>query len=238
MSWPRVLDAGEAALVVEFADRIDPAANARVMALDAAVTALALPGVVECVPTYRSLMVHLDPLSADADALRTTLLRLAEAAEPVARPARRWRVPVVYGGAFGMDLDDLAARHGLDPAALVAAHAAADYTVAMIGFMPGFAYLAGLDPALATPRRAEPRPRIPAGSVSIGGAQGAIGSLEAPSGWHLLGRTPMRVFMSERDPVFLFAPGDLIRFAPVPEADWPALDAAATAGEPVAEPLP
>jgi KipI family sensor histidine kinase inhibitor len=147
-------------------------------------------------------------------------------------------VPVVYGGEFGIDLDDVAARHGLDPAEVVARHAAPEYRVYMIGFAPGYAYLGGLDPALATPRRETPRMRTPAGTIAVGGVQASVASIEAPSGWHLLGRTPVRAFMPGRDPVFLLRPGDRVRFEPVPASAWDALDRRAQAGELVAEALP
>ncbi len=226
---------GDTALSVEFGDRLDPALNRRVMALDAALRALAPPGVVETVPTYRALTLHLDPLVADLPRLCATLAELAARPAPATAPGRLWRVPVVYGGTFGEDLNSVAAHCGLTPEACIEAHAAGRYTVAMVGFLPGFSYLAGLDPRLEVTRRPEPRLRIPASSISIGGAQTAIGSVEGPSGWHLIGRTPVRPFQPGREPAFLFAPGDRIRFAPVPAADWHALDAAAAAGAPVAE---
>ena len=231
---PRLLDVGEAALCVEFGETVDPALNARVIALDRALAVRAPPGVVETVPTYRSLLVHLDPLVADVGSLKATILELAARPAAATGARRRWIVPVVYGGAHGEDLAALAERHAMSETALVARHAGAVYTVFMIGFMPGFTYLGGLDPALTTPRRPEPRARVPAFSISIGGAQTAIGSLPAPSGWHLLGRTPVRTFLPGRDPVFLFAPGDEIRFDPVGAEAWDTLDARAAVGEPVA----
>jgi KipI family sensor histidine kinase inhibitor len=148
---------------------------------------------------------------------------------------RLWRVPVVYGGAFGIDLAETAERHDLTPAGLIERHAAPVYRVYMIGFLPGFAYLGGLDPAIATPRRTVPRLKTPPGTISIGGVQALVASIEAPSGWHLLGRTPMRNFMPGREPAFLLRPGDRIAFEPIPAARWAALDAAAAAGEWVGE---
>jgi KipI family sensor histidine kinase inhibitor len=231
---PRILACGDAAISVEFGDVIDPALNARVLALDAALAADPVAGVIETVPTYRSLLVHFHPLETDVALLLARIDAACRRAVPPRREVRRWHVPVVYGGAFGMDLDDLAARHGLSPGELVARHAGAVYQVYMIGFMPGFAYLGGLDPALATPRRVEPRMETPAQSVSIGGAQTAISSVAGPSGWHMIGRTPARGFMPGRDPVFLYEAGDEVVFEPIPERDWAALDAAAARREPVA----
>ncbi len=231
----RLLWCGDTALTVEFGDRIDPAVNARVLALDARLREANLPGIVETVPTYRSLTVHLDPLGVDPPALEAVLLDLAARPAPLLPPKRVWRVPVVYGGAFGMDLEEVAAHHGLSPSAVIARHAAPEYRVVMIGFLPGYAYLDGLDPGLALSRRASPRATTPAGTISIGGVQALVASIAAPSGWHLLGRTPVRAFAAGRDPVFLFAPGDGIRFEPTDPARWESLDRAAAAGEPVAE---
>jgi KipI family sensor histidine kinase inhibitor len=235
---PRLLPCGDSAISVDFGDRVDPELNARVIALDAALAAEPLPGIVETVPTYRALMVHVDPVTADLPRLMAHLSRLAARPAAARRAPRRWRVPVVYGGAFGLDLDALAERHAMSAAEVVERHAAAVYTVYMIGFLPGFAYLGGLDPRLATPRREVPRPVIPASSVSIGGAQSAVGSVPGPSGWHLIGRTPARPFLPGRKPLFLFEAGDEISFAPMPADEWERLDAAAARGAPVIEALP
>lgn len=234
MSRVRLLQCGDTALTVEFGSQIDAGSNARVLALDAALAREPLPGLLETVPTYRSLLVVVDPVEADLPALKARLLALADAAEPLKQNHRRWRVPVVYGGEHGMDLEATARTHGLSPDALVERHLAATYSVAMIGFMPGFAYLSGLDAGLATPRRPEPRQKVPSQSVSIGGAQTAISTVEGPSGWHMIGRTPARGFVPGRDPVFLYAPGDEIRFERIAADEWASLDARAAAGEPIA----
>lgn len=232
---PRILPSGDAALMVEFGRSLDEAVNRRVLAFDRAVAAAALPGIVETVPTYRSLLIHYDPLTVDFGALRAALLALAKKPLIPVATTRRWRVPVVYGGAFGIDLEDVAKARGLTPDEVVARHAAGDYFVAMVGFTPGFAYLSGLDPSLATSRRAEPRAQTPPGAIHIGGAQAAIQCLAGPSGWHLLGRTPVRTFHPHRDPVFLIAPGDAVSFYPIAADDFAWLDRAAEHGEPVAE---
>ena len=232
---PRLLPCGDTAFTIEFGTRIDAGASARVLALDAALAERGWPGLLETVPTYRSLTVHLDPLRADpAELGRAVLALAAEALAPV--PSRRlWRIPVVYGGTFGIDLEAVAAHHGLAPEAVIARHSAPEYRVAMIGFLPGYAYLEGLDPGLALSRRPSPRPLTPAGTVSIGGAQALVASIAAPSGWHLLGRTPEKTFVPGREPVFLLQPGDRVRFVPTPPERWDMLAAAAEAGEAVAE---
>jgi KipI family sensor histidine kinase inhibitor len=232
---PRLLACGDTAFTIEFGERIEAPCSARVLALDAALAARALPGIRETVPTYRSLTVHLDPLLADPAELGRLVLALAGEPLAVVPTQRLWRVPVVYGGAFGIDLEAVAAHHGLAPEAVIERHSAPEYRVAMIGFLPGYAYLEGLDPGLALSRQPSPRPVTPAGTISIGGAQALVASIAAPSGWHLLGRTPERTFVPERDPVFLLRPGDRVRFVPTPPDQWDALAAAAEAGEPVAE---
>jgi KipI family sensor histidine kinase inhibitor len=233
---PRVLPCGDAALTVEFGRDIDPLINARVLALDARVSA-GLPGVTEAVPTYRSLLVHYDPAVTDFAALKTALLDLAGDLPQARRDGRLWRIPVVYGGEFGIDLEATAELHGIAADELIRRHAAPVYDVYMIGFLPGFVYLGGLDPSIATSRRETPRPSLPAGNISIGGVQALIASIEAPSGWHMLGRTPVRNFMPGRDPAFIIQPGDRVTFAPIPRERWEPLDRAAEAGELVAEAL-
>lgn len=232
---PRILTCGDGAISVEFGEAIDPELNGRVLALDEIMRNAPPVGVIETVPTYRSLMVHFDPVTTDYDALERFLLNSAHALQVSAMARRRWKVPVVYGGAFGIDLEDFAAQHGLTVEGVITRHVDAVYRVYMIGFMPGFAYLGGLDPALATPRRTHPRAKIPSGSIIVGGAQAGISSVECPSGWHLLGRTPVLSYLPTRDPIFLFEAGDEIVFERIDAVRWDDLERAAIAGEPVAE---
>ncbi|MDE0305081.1 MAG: 5-oxoprolinase subunit PxpB [Albidovulum sp.] len=230
-NYPRVLPCGDSALTIEFGNEIDARLNEQVIELDREVRRARLPGVIETVPTYRSLLVHLDPVnSAHAD-LILTLSRLARDVRPQPGKGRRWRVPVVYGGNFGEDLDALAKARGISPEQAIELHSETTYRVFMVGFMPGFTYLGGLDPRLATPRRGTPRRRIPGGSVAIGGGQTAIGSIPSPSGWHLIGRTPVRSFHPDRNPIFLFEPGDAVEFEPFPAEEWERLEAQFASGD-------
>ena len=232
---PRLLPSGDGAITVEFSRAINASANARVLALDRLLAREPVIGVTESVPTYRSLLVHYDPVAIGFDDLSTQLLTLAERAEPVATTARRWRIPVHYGGESGIDLDDVAKSLDTTPDAIVARHIAGDYRVAMIGFTPGWSYLSGLEAGLTMPRRQNPRLLTPAGTISIGGVQTGVQCLAGPSGWHLLGRTPVRTYQLGRQPVFLLEPGDAITFAAIDEATFAEMDRAAAAGEPVAE---
>ena len=231
---PRLLACGDTAVTVDFGNVVSVPVNRRVHALAARLDQMRLAGLVETVPTYRSLTVHYDPLVLSFDALRGALDDALTGADTVeGQAARRWCVPTVFGGAYGEDLEECADLLGLSADSMIEAFVAPTYRVMMIGFMPGFSYLSGLPEALARPRRATPRNRVPAGSVSIGGAQAAVGSVEAPSGWHLLGRTPAIPFLQSRDPMFLFSPGDEMRFEPVPETDWERLAETALRGDPV-----
>lgn len=232
---PRILLSGDAALTVEFARTIDAEANRKVLALDRAMADQPIDGVSETVPTYRSLLVHYDPVRIGFSALSERILSLTGFATDAAKAIRRWRVPVVYGGDYGIDLDEVARAHDISTTELIARHAGGNYLVAMIGFTPGFAYLSGLDPSIGTPRRTSPRQHTPAGTISIGGMQACVQCLAAPSGWHLLGRTPVRTFHPRRDPVFLMEPGDAVTFAAIKASEFDQLDRAAERGEPVAE---
>ena len=232
---PRLLLSGDSALVVEFGDRIDPELNRRVLMLDALLAREPIAGITETVPTYRSLLVHYDPTRIGHAEISERLLELASRESEPQRQGRRWRVPVVYGGEFGIDLEAVAERAGLTTDEVVALHSGGDYRVYMLGFLPGYTYLGGLNPRLATPRREDPRLETPAGTVGIGGVQTGIQCILAPSGWNLLGRTPVRTYHPHRDPIFLMEPGDYVTFFPVPAARWEALERAAEAGDPVAE---
>jgi KipI family sensor histidine kinase inhibitor len=235
LSPPRLLPSGDAAITVEFSRDIDDSANQRVLALDRALNDAPVSGVIETVPTYRSLLVHYDPVQIGFDALGERLVSLAKRPLPPTMKSRRWRIPVAYGGEHGIDLEDVARAVKTTPEEVVARHVAGDYRVAMIGFTPGWSYLSGLDKFLHMPRRQNPRLLTPAGTISIGGVQAGVQCLAGPSGWHLLGRTAVRTYQLHRDPIFLLEPGDRVTFSPVDAKTFAAQDRAAEAGEIVAE---
>jgi KipI family sensor histidine kinase inhibitor len=187
------------------------------------------------VPTYRSLLVHYDPELIDFDSLGQKLVARAQLPSWQGNKTRHWRLPVVYGGEHGIDLEDVAATLKTTPDDIVARHVAGDYRVAMIGFTPGWSYLSGLENFLHMPRRQNPRLLTPAGTVSIGGVQTGVQCLAGPSGWHLLGRTAVRTYQLHRDPIFLLEPGDRVTFSAVDAKAFAEQDRAAEAGEIVAE---
>ena len=219
----RIAPIADHAVYIDFGEQIDPAINQRVTALARRVGKADIPGVTGLIPTYRALTVAYDCTQVRQARLCELLEHLLAQPDEEGEPVRRWVIPVAYGGEQGIDLDWLADHHRMDPATVIALHSAATYRVYMIGFMPGFAYLGGLDARLHTSRRESPRLRTPAGTVSIGGMQTAVASVEAPSGWNLIGRTPARGFMPEREDPFLFRAGDEISFSAISAEEFEAL---------------
>jgi len=218
---PHFLLAGDSALVVEFGDEISEEVNRRVHALAYALEKNPLPGFGEAVPTYRSLLVHYDPLRLSCDEARALVTDLLQKCEEIPLPEPEViGVPVVYGGEFGPDIEFVAEHNGLSVEEVIRLHSGATYTVYMLGFSPGFTYLGELPEALVTPRLPTPRKLVPAGSVGIAGAQTGIYPIATPGGWRLIGRTPLKLFDLNCDLPVLLRPGDRIRFAPISEGEY------------------
>lgn len=220
---PTLAPLGDAAVLIVLGDAIDDEVNARVHAVAAAVDALhgRDPRFGRPVPAYASVLVPVDPLDPGVESAIERLRPVAAeaAGRPAAEPGAGGRaaaiqLPTRYGGADGPDLEDVAALHGLRPADVVELHASVDYRVHFLGFAPGFAYLARVPAAIATPRFATPRLRVPAGSVAIAGEQTAVYPFDSPGGWRLIGRTDVRVWDLRRDPPALLLPGRRVRFVP------------------------
>jgi len=241
MPEARLLPLGDRGLLVQFGTGISLRENLRVYRLAAALEEARLPGVEELVPAYASLLVLYDPLVTDGEVLARRLQGfIQEEAVPETKGVRWDRgsivgsriveVPVVYGGDFGPDLEEVAGRCGLSPREVVDLHTSRVYRVFCLGFTPGFAYLGLLDRRLAVPRREQPRPRVPAGSVGIAGRQTGVYPRESPGGWRLISRSPWQFFRPEKDPPALLRPGDRVRFRAVSAGEFERL--AATTGEP------
>jgi KipI family sensor histidine kinase inhibitor len=211
---------GDSALLVTLGDKVDPLVNARVRAIAAAIETA--PSFGRPVLAYASVLVPYDPIELSlADASRA-LEAVVASVEDEAGPAtslggggRLVEIAVRYGGADGPDLDGVAHHHGLRPEDVVEIHSSVEYAAYFLGFAPGFAYLGPLPASIATPRLDIPRPRVPVGSVAIGGAQTAVYPTETPGGWRLIGRTDARPWDLSRDPPALILPGDRVRFVPV-----------------------
>ncbi len=222
---PHFYPLSDAAVVLEFGQAIDPATHQLIRAFAQLLAQYPPPGLREVVPAFTTLTVYYDPWALRHSRAELPyeqmvgalqgLLPTAQAAATIAAPGPLVEIPVCYGGDYGPDLE-LVARHAqLSTAEVIARHAAPEYLVYMVGFAPGFPYLGGLDARLATPRRAQPRPLVPAGAVGIAGAQTGIYSLPTPGGWQLIGRTPRRLFDPVRTPPSLLQAGDRLRFVPI-----------------------
>jgi KipI family sensor histidine kinase inhibitor len=213
LSLPRFLPAGDAALTVEFGNRIALPLNRKVRALALAIEKAALPGVIEVVPTYRSLTIYYDPLSLSLTDLRLEVESLLERLEEIPLPPSRLvTIPTVYGGEYGPDLAFVAKHCGLSEEQVIRLHTRPTYHVYMLGFTAGYAYLGGMPKRLTTPRLPSPRLRVPAGSVGIGGNQTGVYPVESPGGWRLIGRTPLTLFDPSWEVPVLIQPGDQVKF--------------------------
>jgi inhibitor of KinA len=226
----RFLSVGDRALAVEFGNHIERALSGAVLRLDAVIRAEPPRGVIETVPTFRSLMVHYDPLATSGADLEHALTRLLDRDQAARTDARLWRIPVCYEGELAPDLGEVARLTGLAPDDVVRLHSGAFYHVYMLGFLPGFPYLGDLPAALALPRRADPRVRVPAGSIAIATSLTAIYPYESPGGWHLIGATPIRFFDPARTPPALLAAGDAVRFEPIDADAFAAIGRAIASG--------
>lgn len=215
-TWPKFDPAGDSALRVAFGDEIDPEVNRRVHALAQLIQDDPIPGIGEAVPGYSVLLVHYDPLVIEVEQVENWLRQRAErVVVRLVRQPRRVEIPVYYGGEHGPDLKYVAEANDLRVEDVIRIHSSNEYPVYMMGFTPGFPYLGGMDPAIATPRLSTPRSLVPGGSVGIAGEQTGIYPVDSPGGWRIIGWTPLRLFDSRREPPFLFAPGDVVRFVPI-----------------------
>jgi inhibitor of KinA len=218
----RIVQAGDSALIVEFEERIDPAVNARAIAVADRMHDAAIAGVRDVVPTYRAVAVYFDPLRTDFDGLCSRLER--EAAEPAIHTDTHGdpvRIPVCYGGDdLGPDLPAVAATANLTERDVIRLHSSAIYRVFMLGFVPGFAYMGMVDSRIAVPRHSTPRVRVPVGSVAIAGVQTGIYPAETPGGWQLIGRTRVRPFDPSRTEPFLLKAGDAVQFFEIARAEY------------------
>ena len=220
MTEPRLVLCGDSTLVLELDEVIDPAVNARVIAIAGLARRAGWTGVQDVVPTFRTVAVAFDPLRADVTSIAADLKRFAAIARPDIFERPPTVVPVCYGGEFGPDLETLAARAGCPAEEVIERHRTPIYRVYMVGFVPGFAYMGIVDPVISAPRHAKPRLRVPAGSVGIAGRQTGIYPMETPAGWQIIGRTPLRPFDTSREPPFLFHAGDSVRFVPIDRAEF------------------
>ena len=219
----RITDVGDTAFSVEFGETVDRATNLRVSGLCHAIRAASPAGLVEVVPTFRSVLVSYDPLLTCRARLQTEVEALAaEGRDVLATQGWSWRIPVCYDDDLGPDLEEVGRACGLTRQEVIACHGGAEYFVYMLGFMPGFAYMGGLPDRLRLPRRSTPRLKVPAGSVAMADAYAAVYPWDSPGGWHLLGQTPVVFFDLARPRPSLLAAGDRVRFHAIGRAEFDA----------------
>ena len=226
---PRFLPAGDTAVVVEFGNTVDRAISDAVLALSARVRAARTRGVRETVPTYRSLLVHFDPVVTTAAAVIGEIRQLLGQKDETRKNATLWRVPACFEPTHAPDLADVAERAKLTQDKVVQILSETLFHVYMVGFSPGFSYMGDVPPPLDLPRRTDPRVKVPTGSIAI--AVGMIGvyPVESPGGWHLVGTAPIRFFDLRHNRPALLAPGDKVRFEPITPSAFDDLRAAVAA---------
>jgi inhibitor of KinA len=212
---------GDQGLLLEFGDEIVPEVNEKVRRMTLAIRVEAIEGIVETVPTYRSLLILYNPLILSIDDLKKRLERMEKGLQQTPFPEPKLtQIPALYGGSYGPDLEEVAKYHRISPEEVIQLHCSKPYFIYMIGFMPGFPYMGELPEALITPRLKTPRLSVPAGSVAIAQRQTGIYPMESPGGWQIIGRTPVRLFNPEREPPALLQMGDLVRFFQISEKEF------------------
>lgn len=215
---------GDSALIIDLADEISDSSDLlrRVLSAAEAVEEAKLRGVVDVTSSYESVAVFFDLRQVEPDIEDKVRILIASAVGRVSGKKRRLEIPVCYDEEFALDIERVANHTSLTPDAIVTFHSSAEYTVACIGFMPGFPFLAGLPQQLRVPRLESPRTKVAAGSVAIANAQAGIYPLESPGGWNVLGRTPQRLFQVNQNPPTFLRPGDRIRFRAITRDEFDA----------------
>jgi len=232
MENARILTVGDSSILVEFEQVISPEINARITTLVRLIKEQQFEGIVDMIPSYCALLITYDPRVMSYGTIKERVEKLLELDIEAKEEGtiKVYEIPVCYDGEFGPDLDNIAKLAGMSKEEVIALHSASDYLIYMMGFMPGFPYLGGLDERIHTPRLDNPRLKIAEGSVGIGGASTGIYPLESPGGWQLMGRTPVKTYDPSREEPILLESGNYIRFVPISEAEYEEILAQVAAG--------
>lgn len=217
----RILTAGDSSLLVEFGKKISPEINRKITAVVQMMKEQHIEGVVDVIPAFCSLLINYDPRVVTYEEIKKRIQNLVRLEVKTGEVRKRiFEIPVCYGGEYGPDLGNIAEHAGLSEKEVIEIHSSRDYLIYMLGFLPGFTYLGGLDERIHTPRLANPRIKINAGSVGIGGSQTGIYPLDSPGGWQLMGMTPVKTYDPDRETPILVEAGDYIRFVPIDEQEY------------------
>lgn len=227
----KYLTAGDRALIIEYGNEISEPINSKVRSMMVAMESRKVDGIIELVPTYRSLMVHYDPLITGYDDLVDDLKALENQLNEISLPEPQViEIPMVYGGEYGEDIENVANHNGITPEEVVKIHTSREYLIYMLGFTPGFPYLGGMDESIATPRLKTPRTKIHGGSVGIAGSQTGIYPMDSPGGWQLIGRTPLKLYDPYRETPILLKSGNYIKFVAIDEDAYKKIEEAVNHG--------
>lgn len=222
----KFLPCGDTAVTVQFSQQMSESANRRIRFLACELEKGKVRGVLECVPTFCSATVYFDPFKTSVEKLQKSIRRIAAGYQESSGLQKRvFLIPVCYEDEFAPDLPDVCRLNALTREEVISIHSGTDYLIYMLGFLPGFPYLGGMDPRIETPRLDSPRTSIPAGAVGIGGKQTGIYPLASPGGWRLIGRTPLKPYDAARSEPILYKAGDYIRFVPIDKAAYNAIRA-------------
>ena len=214
----KILTAGDSSILIQFEKKIAPEINRQISALVQLMKEQHIEGVTDTIPAFCSLLINYDPRVISYEEIKTRMEALLKIEIKAGEEKKRiFEIPVCYGGEFGPDIENIAKHAGLTQEEVIKIHTSRDYLIYMLGFLPGFTYLGGLDERIHTPRLANPRIKIAAGSVGIGGSQTGIYPMDSPGGWQLMGMTPVKTYDPEREIPILVEAGDYIRFVPISE---------------------
>lgn len=217
----KYLISGEKALVIEFGDEISEEINSKVRTMMIAIEKENIKGIIEMIPTYRSLMVYYNPIDIDYKSLLNKLKALESELNNLDIPLPKVvEIPTLYGGEFGPDIENVAKHNDISVDEVIKIHSSKEYLIYMLGFTPGFPYLGGMDERIATPRLKVPRTKITGGSVGIAGSQTGIYPIDSPGGWQLIGKTPIKLYDSLRETPILLQAGNYIKFTPIDEEEY------------------
>ena len=217
----RYLISGDKGLVVEFGNIISEEVNKKVRNLYLAIRKIHIEGIIEMIPTYRSLLIHYDPIEIQIDDLMEKLMEIEKYLDNIDLPKPRIiEIPTIYGGEFGEDINFVSEHNGISEDEVIKIHSSVDYLIYMIGFTPGFSYLGGMSDKIEAPRLKIPRTKIPAGSIGIAGKQTGIYPIESPGGWQLIGRTPIKLYDPNSQIPILLQAGNYIKFIPIEKEEY------------------